>query len=442
VAGKCAVTIKSVNTPPIDPSFHHVNHRDLLEIVAVGDAPKVPVDALVVPTARPVKWLDDALSLASELGCGLLAMCSGAVKAVEVVECGERAAVPVIAVDVFDHDHDRDYNLPDLESAKLIDQTFFMRPSDTSKKRNLAMLLARMAGWERIFLLDDDIYDLQPEHVRAAVGLLGRFDVIGMQNLGYPDNSVVCHVYRWLGGKQAQFIGAGALAVAPLASHSFFPNVYNQDWFFILGLGQQAEIGVTGKMKQKDYDPFLTRDRAYHEELGDCLAEGLYWLLDHKKSLEDANLDHWRDFLSRRGYFLDELVERVLSVDGERLERRRMFRALEIARATRELIEPGFCAEYVRRWRADLETWRSFIDERPVGLGVAEALEQVKWPGVFTTALPWPSSAADGCMDEDRLRCQNGWRAPTADTEPASTPGCDRDASRHPPAPAQAGAAG
>ncbi len=32
-------------------------------------------------------------------------------------------------------------------------------------------------------------------------------------------------------------------------------------------------------------------------ELGDVLAEGLYWLLDQNKSIMDADEDHWSAFL-------------------------------------------------------------------------------------------------------------------------------------------------
>ena len=417
------MTAKYSDTRPIDASFHHGTHRQLLQEVPLSDARQTRVDALIVPTARPLSWLREAMELASKLGTGLVAMCSRAVKAAEAVELGDAKGVAVVAVDVASEET---YRLPMLLTTQLVKRTAFRRPGDTSTKRNLALLLSRVAGWQRVFFVDDDIFDIKPSAARAAVGLLDQFDVVGMHNIGCPDNSVVCHVHRELEGDQDQFIGAGALAVAPLVNQSFFPSTYNQDWLYILGTGIPTRAAVTGQMKQKYYDPFADPDRARREELGDCLAEGLYWLLDHRLPVENADDGHWRDFLSRRWYFIDHLITHVRKGEWETGLRDRVVAALEVARAVSANITPRLCAEYVRSWRTDLETWRRFIREQPVGLGVAEGLEHLNWPGVVQSDLKWPDADVNGVIGEDRLICRNGWRGTEQAPSPNGEPG------RHP----------
>lgn len=251
--------------------------------------------------------------------------------------------------------------------------------------------MSRVAGWERVLFLDDDIHGVNPADARAAAGLLGDFDAVGMHNAGYPDNSVVCHAHRETGARQEQFIGAGALAVSPVRNRSFFPNTYNQDWFFLLGYGQPTKIAVTGRMWQKEYDPFADPDRARSEELGDCLAEGLYWLLDHRLATANADREHWGDFLSRRTYFIEHLIAELSKHTDDRASKRRIS-SLHVARATCTMITPGLCDEYMLRWQTDLESWRAFLREHPVGLGTAGALDHLDWPGVVVSrplpALP------------------------------------------------------
>lgn len=408
---------KAVGTATMELALHHEDHRHLLVDVPTARAGHVCLDALIVPTSRPVEVLRDALDLAKKLHCGLVVMCSGDVSAVEAAGAATKARVPVIAADV----ERLMSTLPEFSAAEMVQDTPFARPSDTSPKRNLALTLARVAGWTRVLFLDDDIFDVSPRGARAAAWLAGYYDAVGLRNRGFPDNSVVCHVNRALGELQAQFIGAGALAVTPQKTESHFPNIYNQDWFFIVGHGR-LNVAATGRMWQAAYDPFLDPDRARREELGDCLAEGLYWLLDDGRSLEEADVSHWEDFLSRRSLFIQNLVRGVTESNWEMDRKRRMLESLHQAQETRELVEPELCVDYLQRWRADLETWRAFIRGQPTDLGVEKALEHLKWPGVVLSADPWPSDDAHGERDEDRLGYWDGWATTDEGPESRCTP--------------------
>jgi hypothetical protein len=386
-------------TQPIDPTIHHPSHRHLLK-KPTGPARHTSVDAVIVPAARPVDYFDNAVALAGKLGTGVVAMCSGAVTADEAVRLGDTNSVPVIALDVTDEP----CGLPTFSTSEFLqNHSDFARPSDTSRKRNLALLLSRLAGWERVLFLDDDIYEVDPADAQAAAGLLGEFDVVGLNNEGYPDNSVTCHVLRLLGYdaadrnvvscEQVQFVGIGGMAVSIKLDCSFFPNIYNQDWFFILGLGESPRIGVTGSMKQRWYDPFEDPDRARREEFGDCLAEGLFWLLDDGQSLKHADLGYWREFIDRRKLFLEYLSSRVNEREFDHTAIAQIRASLARSQEVLAEIQPEFCVEYVERWRSDRDTWRSFLEQRPASLcgGSDAALEYLGWGAVIKSSVPWPT---------------------------------------------------
>jgi len=147
MSGRKAVTTLDAHTQPIDPTFHHPSHRHLLSEPPEPRVPSVGIDAVIVPAARPVECLKDAFTLAQKLGTGVVAMCSGAVTAYQAVALSDTEGVPVTALDVAD---DAD-GLPTFSTTEFLRRhPEFARPSDTSRKRNLALLLSRFAGWERV----------------------------------------------------------------------------------------------------------------------------------------------------------------------------------------------------------------------------------------------------------------------------------------------------
>ena len=96
----------------------------------------------------------------------------------------------------------------------------------------------------------------------------------------FPDNSVVCHARRLAGLPQDNFVSGSVLGVncddLPLP---FFPDIYNEDWFFFSKAVARHELANVGDATQAPYKPFADPQRARHEEFGDLLAEGLYSLI-------------------------------------------------------------------------------------------------------------------------------------------------------------------
>jgi hypothetical protein len=334
---------------------HHGSHTGLLW--AADDAGRRQgIDAIIVPTARRPAYLDEAAKLAHALGCTLVTLHSkqwtSAAKAAQRLPRN----VDLLAVDIRDPGQLR---LPDWETSRLLAGTVFERRTDTSAKRNMALVLSRMLGWSRVLFLDDDITELDPDDVRRASGLLDTYNAVGLRVGGMLDHSVVCHAYREAGGSQQSFIGGGALAVHLKRSNSFFPDIYNDDWFFLLGDKGIQPVGVTGTVRQFPYDPFRNPDRARAEELGDVLAEGIYWLLDQGGSITDADKAHWARFLPRRKRFISR-VRKMVEQDRalESADRARRIAALKGSLGRLEFITPELCENYLRAWVVDRQRWQ------------------------------------------------------------------------------------
>jgi len=363
--------------------LHHGSHRSLLDVFQSDDVPRALINAVIVPAARPVESISAAISLATEIGCVLVVLCSREVEADDVARVAADVGGSVVSVDV---DAVADV-LPVFETGEVVNGSRFSRLSDLSSKRNLALVLSRMAGWEKVLFLDDDIDNVHPRSVYAAAGLLDRYDAVGLENVGYPDNSVVCHVSRAVGFQQDQFVGAGALAIAPARMNSFFPDIYNEDWLFLLGSRNKLQVAITGTMLQREFDPFADPDRARGEELGDCLAEGLYWLLDDGWSIDYADVKHWRLFLRLRMRFIEELLVRLDQDSEANAEKIAALRAAgEICAALAE--EPELCDGYVRLWRSDLARWRTFLEGCPYRIGLKKALSELGWNSIARIYTP------------------------------------------------------
>ena len=360
---------------------HHGSHQDLLWSPPAGSSfAHRGVDAVVVPTFRRPAYLAEAADLARTLNCFLVTLHSGpwttAAKAADRLP----ADVNLIAVDVPDPTQ---LNLPYWDTSRMLAGTVFARRTDLSAKRNLALLLSHMVGWSRILFLDDDITSLDPDDVRKASSLLGTHNAVGLRVGGFPDHSVVCHAYREAGGEQQSFIGGGALVIEVKRSNSFFPDVYNDDWFFLLdGRKSLQPVAVTGQVIQYPYDPFRNPDRARAEELGDVLAEGIYWLLDQGQQIADADEAYWAGFLVKRRSFIEGVLDMVKENGALELhDRARRIAALKGSLGRLALITPVLCERYLRAWADDRQRWLDHVEQLPSGQELPRALASLSRRG-------------------------------------------------------------
>jgi hypothetical protein len=387
-------------TARIHTAHHHGSHRPLIGRVD-GPAPQVKVDAIIVPTARPVAYLREAASAALSLGCPLVTLHSRRWTSAYAAAASLDSAVDLIAIDVPETAQLR---LPELETSRLLVGKPFERRTDLSAKRNLALMLSHMLRWKRIIFLDDDIRVPKSGDLSRAAGLLDDHAAVGLGMGGFADNSMVCHAFRAVGGWQETFIGGGALAVAMKRNRSFFPNIYNEDWFFLLDAGQRLQsVASVGQVLQYPYDPYRV-ERARAEEFGDVLAEGIFWLLDQGKPASDGDLAHWDDFLAHRKQFIQQVRSMVASQTSINSSvRTRMHEALTAALGRCERIRPEFCVAYMKALATDQDRWQHHIQQilrQPVP-SREEALnsltikggEPLTWYTRTTTSMREPGAA-------------------------------------------------
>lgn len=359
-------------------AVHSASHRDLLTGATSPDAITGKVEAIIVPSARTAPYLRHAAGLAQELKCFLVVLCSKRARRDQLCQLirSEFLMLDLIAVDMPGY---RPAAMPEFETSTMLASTLLERRTDTSLKRNLALLLARTAGWKRVVFLDDDVEIPDPGDLRRAVGLLDDHDGVGLENGGFPDNSVVCHANRASGAWQDTFVGGGALAIPVDRVDAFFPNVYNEDWLFLLDDTRLRKVTQVGRALQKPYDPF-SEDRARSEEFGDILAEGIYGLLDRGRRVQDADEAFWANFIRHRERFINEIIDRAARAELDEEQRNRIVNSLKASRGRLRLVEPALCVRYLQAWRRDSRRWRRVLDGLPNGLDVEKALEHLGLP--------------------------------------------------------------
>jgi hypothetical protein len=344
---------------------HHTHNR----LTGTGPQPAVQdglkLDAIIVPASRTAANLDQALTLARDVGCWLVILCSGqldAEGAIEYADARSRSYGKVIAVDIpagYSHELLHFQRLRAIRGG--LPQACDYYTTDLSIKRNIGLILARMLKWQRIFFLDDDIRDVTYHNLQNTVNMLGSYSAAGLWITEFPDNSIVCHANRMTGEEQDVFVSGAALAVNCEAPLGFFPDIYNEDWLFFFDYVSQGKLANSLlKATQLHYRPFADPPRAAWQEFGDLIAEGLYSLVHLGLPIEAATRDYWRHFIEVRRSFLEGVITRAESAQSDIPEGL----AFCVRQAVKTLltIQPMLCERYVRAWRDDMADWHKRLN--------------------------------------------------------------------------------
>jgi hypothetical protein len=359
-------------TSPRDPGQHE-SHAGLLDESRRAPA-QARFEAIIVPTYRPVRRLRSCIDLARRTETPLIVVCSRAVHQDEVIKRAARANVEAFAFDLPpDNRLGTDFATSDDEELSAASPGW---NRDLSMKRNLGLILARLLGWDKLMFLDDDILNVSEDDVRALAAALEDHRVSALIPKKFPDNSVVCHAHRLGGGDQDVFASASGIGVRCDRELAFFPNVYNEDWFFFADEAARHKIAKVGESHQRRYNPY-DRGRAAREEFGDLLAEGLYRRLDNGQGIWDVDADYWREFIKLR----EEFHEGVTIGLGHTRHWYKAFRARSSVRAAQDQlanITPELCQKFVRLWRDDRDRWRSHLAGLPPCDSIAAAFQYLK----------------------------------------------------------------
>ena len=333
-------------------------------------------EAIVVPTYRPVRRLRSCIDLAQRTNVPLIVVCSKEVRQNEVIKRAARANIEAFAFDLPpDNRLGIDFATSDDEELSAASPGW---NRDLSMKRNLGLVLARLCGWKRLMFLDDDIFDVSKDDVLALAAALEDHSVSALIPKEFPDNSVVCHAHRLGGGKQDVFASASGIGVqCDRDELAFFPNVYNEDWFFFADEASRHRIAKVGESRQRKYNPYDNPRRAAREEFGDLLAEGLYARLDINEGIWNVDTDYWREFIKRR----EEFHQSVAGALGHTRHWYKAFRARRSVRAAQDQlarITPELCQKFVQRWQDDRERWRSYLAGLPPSDSITAAFQYLK----------------------------------------------------------------
>ena len=167
----------------------------------------------------------------------------------------------------------------------------------------------------------------------------------------------------------------------------FFPNQYNEDWFFFSRLVAERDLGLAGTARQAPYDPYADPDRARQEEFGDLLAEGLFTLFEQQAPeinyfarLDAADERYWERYMEARRetvsltrLSLESAIE--YAYDADRCAA--ALRSLDAAQAQLDRLSARICTDYVNAWAGDLREWESSTQRiRPVGT-IKDVLEEL-----------------------------------------------------------------
>jgi hypothetical protein len=362
---------------------HSASHDGLLD--SYRPSSRAQFDAILVPTNRPVQMLGDCIGLALEIAIPLIVVCSKRINKRQVIDVAARENVGAFAIDLLwppANPFQRISFATSTNVGLLAVSSGLSR--DLSTKRNLGLVIARMLGWKRLMFLDDDIYDVSKESVDALAAGLDDHDISVLIPDEYPDNSVACHAHRLGGGQQGKFAGAGAMGVrCDREGLAFFPNIYNDDWFFFSEEAASHEIAWVGVSRQREYDPYKDPQRAVKEEFGDLLAEGLYARLDAGLSILGADVAYWADFIESRGDFLSRIAELLTRHPDRELDNPEGLKVraarVSIREAQRQLerIGPDLCQKFIDLWQADLVEWRRYLTTLPHLDSVVSALDHL-----------------------------------------------------------------
>jgi hypothetical protein len=358
-------------------SLKNVEQRDSHAKLAqdVSRSPTPPLrsrrghlDVIIVPASRPASFLQPAIDMTARLGTLLVVLCSRQAKLEQIAKRVSRTpAARSLVVNIPDGwSHPQ---LPTRTSALAFKLANAHRTSDLSAKRNLGLLLARLHGWNKIAFLDDDV--TRAGNIPALAGQLDKHQVAGMVVREYPDNSVVCHARRLARLPQDVFVTGAVLGVhcnsLPL---SFFPDIYNEDWFFFADQAAARNLPQVGRAKQAQYDPFANPERARQEEFGDLLAEGLYALIEESDpslpfpdQLRRATRAYWARFIQARQQVMTDTVDGLCSFTHREADHDRVtaaFESLAAAENQLDVITPDLCVDFLDAWREDLADWQEF----------------------------------------------------------------------------------
>jgi len=142
--------------------------------------------------------------------------------------------------------------------------------------RSYALSFARAVGFSKILMVDDDIIVHRYEKALKTLGLLAIFGIVGAKTAGMPDDSVMGHILRQGATCNSEFISGQFMAI-DLKRVSFpFPDIYNEDWAFVLLHSLSLQVARYSSAYQLPYNPVANLiEKSMFQEPGEVFCVGV-----------------------------------------------------------------------------------------------------------------------------------------------------------------------
>jgi len=226
---------------------------------------------------------------------------------------------------------------------------------DLPVKRNYALCFARMKGYKRTLLVDDDIQGLNQTFLNTLATSLSDYSLSGCFVDEFPDLSILDHLERIAGKRKYPFLSGSFLFIKPFEGNSFFPMIYNEDWLFMLPYIMENSVCSLGSVKQLASDPFSDPRKATFQEFGDVVVGGLYELMRLNQYEHRYKLEVWKHIVQERR---STWISMKAFYRGSKYQR-----VIDAGLKSNKTITEKDCLEFVESWEYDLSQWRKFAKE-------------------------------------------------------------------------------
>ena len=226
---------------------------------------------------------------------------------------------------------------------------------DLPQKRNHALVLSTRARYRNILLLDDDIRGVSEQKFKQASRLLKEYSVTGCFVDDFPDTSVFGHLLRAAGEDVRPFLSGSFLFIKIGNTPSFFPDIYDEDWLFMIPHVINRSISSFGSIMQLPHNPFDSPLRASFQEFGDTIVDGLFQMVASNTFSNRYQTECWSDVINARREVLMTLAQKL----PEQIHQEAISAALTVSRS----ITARDCVDFIIRWEDDVGMWNEFIEE-------------------------------------------------------------------------------
>lgn len=176
---------------------------------------------------------------------------------------------------------------------------------DIPFKRTYSLKNALNFDQEYVGFLDDDITLDDDDFFNIRKAMTENVDIASFHVLDYPDVATIDHIERITLKKPSRVsIGGNCMFINTTTTNSFFPEAYNDDWFFILSQLETRKIVSLGFAKQRPYQPWLDEDRVAFEQFGDILIEGVKRNIHEGRQAFSGGIEYWSNVKTK---YLDRI---------------------------------------------------------------------------------------------------------------------------------------